>query len=317
MPFLRRPPARAAAVAPGVDETLGDVLQAVRAIEPRPGRLITDVLSGGFRSSFRGGGVEFAEVREYVEGDDPRQVDWNVTARFGRPFVKRFVEERERTLVFVLDLGARMAAGLGAWSLRGACARVFACLGLMAIANHDRVGLVAGHVGAVRLVLPHKGAGHVLRVLRDVVELPVGGGAGALDELLRVVAGRLRRRAVVFVASAFVDDSALPTLPVLARHHDVIAVRAIPREFFAPPHRLVRACDPVSGRTEVVDFAAPAVRDAWQRRAQAWRAAGEERFARAGIDWFDVEVPLIADRDAIAVPLLRFFRRRELREVQR
>lgn len=317
MPFTRRPPARAAAVAPGAEETLADVLQAVRAIETRPGRLVTDVLSGGFRSSFRGGGVEFSEVREYVEGDDPRQVDWNVTARFGRPFVKRFVEERERTLVFVLDLDARMAAGLGAWSLRGACARVFACLGLMAIANHDRVGLVAGAAEAPRLVLPHKGAGHVLRVLRDIVELPTAAGAGDLDALLRVVAGRLRRRTVVLVAAAFAGDSSLPTLPVLARHHDVVAVRPIPREMVAPPHRLVRTCDPVSGRIEVVDFAAPAVRSAWQRRVQAWRAAGDERFARAGIDWIDVEVPAVADRDAIAGPLLRFFRRRELREVRR
>ncbi|MFN6196945.1 MAG: DUF58 domain-containing protein, partial [Planctomycetota bacterium] len=170
MPF--RPPWTAAtpAAAAVPEESLADVLAAVRRLELAPGRLVTDVLSGGFRSSFRGGGVEFHDVREYVEGDDPRAVDWNVTARLGRPFVKRFVEERERTLVFVVDQGVGMAAGLGAWSLRQMAARVAACLCRIAIANHDRVGLLAGVSGIDRLVPPKKGPRHVLRALRDVVE---------------------------------------------------------------------------------------------------------------------------------------------------
>ena len=159
------------------EERLGDVLLDVRRVELRAARMITDVLSGGYRSTFRGLGVEFAEVREYVEGDDPRMVDWNVTARAGRPFVKRFVEERERTIVFVLDLSPSMAFGLGAWSLRQAASRYCAMLGRMAIENHDRVGVVAGD----RFVLPQSGGGHVLRVLDDCVRQP------------HEAAGRLRR----------------------------------------------------------------------------------------------------------------------------
>jgi len=317
MPFSRRPFAAVAAAGPGEAETVADVLAFVRAIELRPGRLITDVLAGGFRSTFRGGGVEFADVREYVEGDDPRVVDWNVTARLGRPFVKRFVEERERTLVFVQDLGVGLAAGTGAWSSRSAGARLLACLGLMAIENHDRVGLVAGDGRTDRLVLPKKGAGHVLRILRDVVERPVATGAGDLEALLRHVAARFRRRTVVFVVSDFAGEVPLPTLAVLAHHHDVVAVRTIPREMIAPPPLLLRTCDPIDGRIEVVDFAAPAVRAAWQRRVQAWRAARDEQFARTGVDCIDVEVPAEPDRDAVAQPLLRFFRRRQLREARR
>ena len=143
---------------PAAAERLADVLAEVRRIEVQSSRLVTDVLAGGYRSTFRGAGVEFSDVREYVEGDDPRSVDWNVTARIGRPFVKRFVEERELTVVFALDLSASMQAGFGAWSLAQTAARFCACLGLAAIANNDRVGLVAGSAGVERFVLPRKGA---------------------------------------------------------------------------------------------------------------------------------------------------------------
>ncbi|MGB3967804.1 MAG: DUF58 domain-containing protein, partial [Planctomycetota bacterium] len=232
MTSLLRPLPATAAAAPG-DDTLAAVLAEVGGREWQPGALITDVLAGGFRSTFRGGGVEFSDVREYVEGDDPRAVDWNVTARYGRPFVKRFVEERERTIVFVFDLAAGLAAGIGAWSARQALARAAVCLAVMAIANHDRVGFVAGDAarGVVRLQLPKKGAGHVLRIARDCVELPTGAGGPALDLLLGRVGAQLRRRVVVFVCSTFAGSEPLATLPLLARHHDVVAVRALPREW--------------------------------------------------------------------------------------
>ncbi len=293
------------------------MLADVRRIELQPGRLVTDVHSGGFRSTFRGAGVEFADVREYVEGDDPRAVDWNVTARFGRPFVKRFVEERERTLVFVLDLGVCMGAGLGAWSLRQAAARFCACLGLMAIANHDAVGLVAGGAAVRRTVLPKKGAAHVLRVLRDCVELPLATVPGDLDVLLARLAARVRRRAVVFVLSDFAGSAALPSLTVCARHHDVVAVRIVPLEAHDPPPALLRARDPVTGRTEVVDFGAPAVRAAWAARVDAWTHARAGQLGRAAVDLVDVRVPQRADAGALAKPLAAFFRRRALREVRR
>ena len=298
-------------------ETLADVLAEVRRIELQPGRLVTDVLSGGFRSSFRGGGVEFADVREYVEGDDPRVVDWNVTARLGRPFVKRFVEERERTLVFVFDLGARMGGGLGAWSLRQGGARFVACLGLMAIANHDRVGLVAGGGPVARTVLPKKGAGHVLRVVRDCVELRLGPGPGDVDALLARVASRLRRRAVVFVVSDFAGTRPLASLPACARHHDVVAVRVLPLEVHAPPPTLLRVRDPASGRTATVDFAAARVRSTWADRVAVWSQARRGELRRAGVDLIDLPLPARAHTEAIAVPLAGFFRRRELREVRR
>ena len=308
---------RRAPVADTAVDTLATVLAEVRKIELAAGRLVTDVLSGGFRSTFRGTGVEFSDVREYVEGDDPRAVDWNVTARLGRPFVKRFVEERERTLVFVLDLAAGMAGSFGAWSLRQLASRFLACLCTMAIANHDRVGSCLGTAGSHRLVLPKKGPGHVLRVLRDCIERPLDAGPSALDALLGTVAARLRRRCVVFVLSDFAGSTPLQALPTCARHHDVVAVRLWPHELRSPPSGLLPVVDAASGQRTWIDFAAPSVREAWSRRVQQWDAHRRDEFGRAGVDCIDLEVPAAPDLDAVVQPLARFFRRRARRQEHR
>lgn len=304
------------AAAPPRDE-LAELLAEVRRIEIESSRLVTDVLAGGYRSTFRGAGVEFADVREYVEGDDPRSVDWNVTARIGRPFVKRFVEERELTIVVALDLSAPMDGGLGAWSLRQAAARFGAMLGLAAIANNDRVGLIAGGERVERVVLPRKGASHVLRVVRDCLVLRGSGGGGAVDRLIETASRTLRRRAVVFVVSPFFDVPTPTVLSLGGRRHDLVAVRLLPRELTEPPRAMVRVLDPASGRHEVVDFANERTRAAWSARIAEWRSRGDDAFARARVDCIDVVVPRSPDLHAIAGPLLRFFRRRELREAKR
>ncbi|MGC6488589.1 MAG: DUF58 domain-containing protein, partial [Planctomycetota bacterium] len=264
---------------PSGPEPLADVMADVRRVEVRSSRLITDVLTGGYRSTFRGLGVEFAEVREYVEGDDPRMVDWNVTARAGRPFVKRFVEERERTLVFVVDLSPSMAGGLGAWSLRQVASRYCAMIGAMAIENHDRLGLVAGE----RFVLPQPGGGHVLRVLGDCVRQPFE-AAGRLGARLATATARIRRRAVLFVLSDFLTPGYEHALTLAARRHDVVAVRLLPRELFDPPRRLLRAHAPGVERLpreQLCDFADDRFRGAWLERVAAWGARPPARRGRA------------------------------------
>ncbi len=310
--FLRPTPAPFAPT-----EDLAQVLAEVRRIEVQSSRLVTDVLAGGYRSTFRGAGVEFADVREYVEGDDPRSVDWNVTARLGRPFVKRFVEERELTIVFALDLSAPMDAGLGAWSLRQVAARFCALLGLAAIANDDRVGLLAGSAEVERFVLPRKGAGHVLRIVRDCLVLRGGSPESSVDALVAKASCGLRRRTVVFLLSHFFGPSDPRTLRLGGRDHDLVAVRLLPRELLDPPRALLRLADPADGACRLVDFADERVRAAWAERVAAWRLCGDESFGRAAIDCIDVEVPSTRDVGAIAGPILRFFRRRALREAKR
>ena len=314
MTVRSRPPQPAADAEP---ESLAELLAEVRRIEVQSSRLVTDVLAGGYRSTFRGAGIEFADVREYVEGDDPRTVDWNVTARVGRPFVKRFVEERELTVVFALDLSASMDAGFGAFSLRQAAARFCALLGLAAITNNDRIGLIAGSDEVERLVLPQQGARHVLRVVRDVLTLR-GSTPGTSVGLLAAEASRcLRRRTVVFLLSDFLADGHEAELALCARRHDLVAVRLAPRELLAPPHALLRVVDPETGRRQLVDFASARVRAAWAARVARHRDRTAAAFAKARIDCIDIVVPEQPELAAIAQPILRFFRKRELRGAKR
>ncbi|MBX3465211.1 MAG: DUF58 domain-containing protein [Planctomycetes bacterium] len=316
MPPLRRPNPPNRSPDPAAD-SLGALLAEVRRIEVQSHRLVTDVLAGGYRSTFRGHGVEFAEVREWVEGDDLRTVDWNVTARAGRPFVKRFVEEREHTLVFVLDLSASMEGGLGAWSLRQTAARFCACLGLAAIDNDDRIGLVAGSDGVERFVPPRKGAQHALRIVRDCLLLRGRAAGTDLGALVAHASRALRRRSVLFVLSDFVAGGGEHELRLGNRRHDLVAVRLVPREHTAPPPDLLRVRDPETGREGVVDFGHRRVRADWLARCRQRRAGQDEWFARAGIDCIDLEVPGSADLGAIARPLRAFFHRRERREAKR
>ena len=183
------------------EEELAELLEEVRRIEVQSRRLVQEVIAGGYSSVFRGAGIEFDEVREYVPGDDPRSVDWNVTARTSRPHVKKYVDERELTLVFLLDLSPSMSGGLGRWSARQAAARLAGCLALSAVRQGDKVGLIAGGDRVECYVPPGKGSGHALRVIRDCLALPAAGAASDLVPLLEMAAGVLRRHAILFLLS--------------------------------------------------------------------------------------------------------------------
>jgi uncharacterized protein (DUF58 family) len=311
----RRDPA---ADLPAAPESLAAVLAEVRRIELQSRRLVTDVLAGGYRSTFRGAGVEFADVREYVEGDDPRSVDWNVTARVGRPFVKRFVEERELTVLFALDLSASMHGGLGAWSLRQAAARFVALMGLAAIANNDRIGLIAGGGEVQRFVPPRKGAGHVLRVVRDVLLLQPTTPGTNLPALAAEALRRLRRRTIVFLLT---DMLPLPTagrdLALCGARHDTVAVWLQAHELLQPPPLLLRSRAPETGAQQLLDLRHPAVRAAQAQRVAAWLEDGRGLLQRARIDCVELPLPAQPDLQALVTPLQRFFRRRELREARR
>lgn len=298
---------------------LAELLEEVRRIDIESRRLVTDALSGGYRSVFRGAGVEFDEVREYAEGDDPRTMDWGVTARIGRPFVRKYAEERELTLVFVLDLAPTMMAGAGAWSQRGAAARVAACLALAAARNSDRVGLVAAAAGGPRFVPPRKGARHAMAVVRDCLALPAEPAPGGLAAALAVAGDALRRRTVLFVLSDFLETGAwrLP-LAACAARHDVVAVRISGPEL--DPTResgMLRLREPGGRRSRVVDWRHAPARAEFRARVAAWRRGVDEDLRRARVDRVEVAVPVRRDPAALAKPLLAFFRMRETRGARR
>lgn len=295
---------------------LSELIAQVRRIEVQSRRLVSGMMAGAYSSIFRGAGIEFDEVREYAEGDDPRTVDWQVTARVGRPFVKTYVDERELTVLFLLDLSASMSGGFGPWSVRQMAARLCACLALSAVSNNDRVGLIAFGERIERCVPPRRGQGHALRIVRDCLALPCAGTADpgvALDFAARTT----RRHAIVFLLSDFLWPQFPAALTRCARQHDLIAVRLLPPELAAPAAGLMHLADPERGVRRVVDWRSATVREAYAGNVARWRQHCEQQLRRARVDVMDVPVPATIDRDAVVRPLLRFFAMRARRGEKR
>src|SRR5262245_22256556 len=267
------------------------------------------MLGGEYHSVFKGTGIVFDEVRAYQPGDDVRAIDWNVTARMGQPFIKRYVEERELTVVLLVDASGSTLFGTRLQQKREVAAELAAVLAFSAIANNDKVGLVQFTDKVEHVVPPRKGTRHVLRLIRDVLFYqPKGVGtrvAAALDHLNRV----LRRRAVVFLLSDFLDRGYEKALKQAGRRHDLVAVRITdPREEELPPVGLVELEDAETGQRLLIDTSSPAVRAAHAARARTRREDVQQLTRSAGVDLVEVTTDG-SHLDA----LIRFFRMRERR----
>jgi uncharacterized protein (DUF58 family) len=286
-----------------------EVLRQIRRLQLKARRAVEDLLGGEYHSVFKGTGIAFEEVREYQPGDDIRAIDWNVSARMGHPFVKRFIEERERTVLLAVDCSGSQRFGTGARQKREVAAELAAVLAFSAVSNNDRVGLVQFTDRVERFVPPRKGARHVLRLIRDVLFYePESRGTSlkvGLDFLNRV----LRRRTIVFLLSDFLDEDFEPSFKRAGRRHDLIAVRiGDPREEELPAVGLLELEDAESGECLMIDTADRAVRDAFRSAAAARRLAFKQLAARAHTDLVDVSTDG-SHLDA----LIRFFRLRERR----
>ncbi len=286
-----------------------DVLRQVRRLELRTRRLVDSRFAGDYRSLFKGQGMEFAEVREYQPGDEVRTIDWNVSARMGRPFVKRYVEERELTVMLALDLSGSSQFGSVARSKRELVSELAAVLALAAVRNNDRIGLLCFSDRVEHAVPPRKGRRHALRLVRDLLSVePVGTGtafAPALERLGRL----LPHRSVVFVCSDFLGPDLERPLSHLAQRHDVIAVTVEdPAEQRLPDVGVARLTDPESGEVVEVDTSDPEVRAWFAAQVEAEGRARQSLFARLGID----EVVVRTDSGYVE-PLLRFFQARARR----
>jgi uncharacterized protein (DUF58 family) len=285
-------------------------LRAVRKIQIRTSHLVSDLFAGQYQSVFKGRGIEFAEVRLYQPGDDVRTIDWNVSARTGVPHVKRYAEERELTVMLLVDASASTRFGSVRQLKSALAAELSAVLAFSAISNNDKVGLVV-FTDRIELALrPRKGTHHVLRVIRSVLtHQPAGHGtdiAAALEHLERVT----KRRSVVFVVSDFLDPRGKRALRIAARRHDVIAVvLEDPREATLPPVGLVELEEAETGARWVVDTGDRRVREAFADAAVAART-DRDRGLRAA----DVDAVLVGTERPYAESLLRFFRMRERRQ---
>ncbi len=286
-----------------------EILKKIRRIEIRTTRLVTDDFSGEDQSVFKGRGIEFSEVREYLPGDDVRSIDWNVTARTGHPYIKKFEEERELTIMFLVDASA--SGGFGTVSRLKAelAAELCALLAFSATRNNDRVGLIIFTDRIEKVVPPRKGRTHVLRVVRELLFFrPEGRGTDiplALDYLTNVV----RRHAVVFLVSDFLASGYESRLAIANRRYDLIAVEiSDPRERELPKLGIMELEDPESGERVSVDTGD---RGFIERFASEVAAESEERerlFRRLGID----SIRVSTDRPYVG-PLEAFFRTRARR----
>jgi uncharacterized protein (DUF58 family) len=305
--FGRARPAREPAPSPR------DVVQQVRRLELRTRRLVDSRFSGEYHSVFKGQGIEFAEVREYQPGDDVRAIDWNVTARLGHPFIKRFVEERELTVLLVVDV-----SGSQRWGTRGrfkseTVAEVATTLAMSAVRNNDRIGLLLLTDRVERYLPPRKGRRHALRLVRDLLAFQPEGRGTDLAAGLRYAARVLQDRAIVFLFSDFPLsdgwDDFTRALKLIGVRHDVVAAPLVdPRDLDLPDAGLLWMEDPETGERGLVDTSDAAVREEFAARAGQEAEQRRRLFRRLGID----EIRLRTD-ESYAAALLAFFRRREQR----
>jgi len=249
-----------------------ELLRKVRRLEIRSRRLVEDLFSGNSHSVFKGRGVEFEEVRPYVPGDEVRDIDWNVTARLGAPYVKRFVEERELTVMLVVDVSRSMRFGTAAQEKRELAAELCALLGFAAMRNNDRLGLVLAADDVEHFVPPSRGRTHLLRMLRDVLGHETTGNGTRLGAAARFLTRTLHRRSLMFWISDFEDRLDPRDWRVLSRRHEVTALALRdPRDEMLPPAGWVTLEDLETGERRLVDTGSERVRRAYQARAREAR----------------------------------------------
>ena len=286
-----------------------EILRKIRGIDIRTSHMVNDVLGGQYESVFKGQGIEFEEVREYQPGDEVRSIDWNVTARMGRPFLKKYVEERELTVMLLLDVSASSDFGSIKQRKGELSAELCAVLAFSAIKNNDKVGLIVFTDRIEKYVPPQKGRRHVLRVISEALSFePEGRGtdiAAALEYLNRVTI----RRTVTFLISDFMATDYERSLQIANRRHDIIALTITdPRELELPNVGILELEDAETGEKIHIDTNVRRVREAYQRLAVKKTQRNMRILRSANVDTIDV----FTDKPYIE-PLLKFFRMRERR----
>jgi uncharacterized protein (DUF58 family) len=283
-----------------------ETFRKIRRIQIRTRSILESGIVGSYHAVFKGRGMEFAEVREYAPGDDVRTIDWNVTARLGVPYVKKYVEERDLALLILVDLSGSQRFGSRFLLKRDYAAELAAVLAFSAVANHDRVGAVLFTDRIESYVPPRAGHDHALRIVRDLLAVDPQGRGTDIGAALRFAGQVLRRRGIVAVISDFQDEGYAQPLGILRRRHDVVALQLWdPAEAEVPAAGLVALADPETGALRVVDTSRPEVR---RELAGATLREARDAFRRARVDALALSTAEPYDR-----PLAAFFEAREKR----
>lgn len=287
-----------------------EIFKQVKHIEIRATRLVNDLFGGEYESVFKGRGMEFSEVREYIPGDDIRTIDWNVTARSQRPFVKKFVEERELTVVFLVDASRSLQFGTSQKLKATVAAEIAGLLAFSAVKNNDKVGLLINTDRIEKYVPPKKGRSHVLRVVREILYFqPTARQTNlrvALEHLYRI----LNRSAVIFVISDFLDSRYEKALKILHQKHDLIAIQIIDqREEIIPSCGWIELEDAETGERTSVNTNDERFRSLYRKTSIKYQERLNLLFKLTGIDTIKIVVGA-----SYINPLIKFFRLREERQ---
>ena len=285
-----------------------ELLAKVRKIEIRTRRLVEELTGGAWHSVYKGRGIEFSEVREYTPDDDVRDIDWNVTARMGTPYIKKYAEERELTVILAVDASASLSFGKTGSTKRDEAAEIAALLALSAIRNNDKVGLLV-FTDKTELWLPPKsGKSHVLRLIREMLAFEPESKGTDIGHAMDSLARNLKRKAVIFLISDFITDKPYEKqLKVLNMRHDLAAVRITEKmEIELPKLSMLSLEDAETGEISWFDAASSKMRKLFGKRVEEKRNSVAELFRRAKVD----VVELTCGEDP-SLPLMNFFRMRK------
>lgn len=286
-----------------------EIFKKIRRIEIKTRRVVNDLFSGEYHSTFKGRGMEFEEVRQYEPGDDIRLIDWNVTARTGYPFIKKFREERELSVIFLVDMSSSGFFGTKEQFKEETAAELCALLAFSAIKNNDKVGMIIFTDRIEKFIPPKKGKAHVLRLIREILYFePLGKRtdiAAGLEYFNRVI----KKKSVVFLISDFLSEDYLKPLQIANNKHDIIAVKiSDPRELKFENVGLIELEDAETGETVIIDTCSSAFRLDFAQKAETDNFALKRSFRLINIDF----IQIVTDQSYI-VPLINFFRMREKR----
>jgi len=286
-----------------------DLLKKVRQIEIKTRGLVNQVFSGEYHSVFKGRGMEFSEVREYQYGDDIRSIDWNVSARLNHPFIKIFEEERELTVMLLVDFSRSGSFGSVSVTKNDIAAEICAVLAFSAIKNNDKVGLILFTDRIEKFVPPKKGRAHILRIIRELISFEATGTGTSIRQALEYFNHVHKKRTIAFLISDFIDDGYDQILRIVSRKHDVIAVEVSdPREETLPDSGLIKLRDAETGGERWVDSGNDRLRAAFLHYWHQRRADRRNLFIRSKVD----SIPIRIDRPYIK-PIVDFFKMRERR----
>ncbi|MBD3179893.1 MAG: DUF58 domain-containing protein [Candidatus Latescibacteria bacterium] len=286
-----------------------ELAKKIRVLQITTNKVVNDILAGEYKSVFKGRGMEFEEVREYSPGDDIRTIDWNVTARTGKPYVKRYVEERELTIMFIVDMSASGEFGSVNKLKNEMAAELCALLSFSAVKNNDKVGLILFTDRVEKFIPPKKGTTHVLRVIRELLSFRPRKTntdiAGALDYFGRIAS----KSAVVFLVSDFLAEDFEKPMSILGKKHDLIAATIVdPSEKSLPDVGLLELEDAETGETVIIDTGSSMVRKNYRRLGEEQSRRFRNLFSSMGVDHIEIRT----DRDYVP-ELVKFFRIRERR----